>query len=198
MSNHVPPAQFADAPQQGAKLLTLRKKIGWICQLLRFAAPAFAAWVLYALAVSWSDRRAINDGLGRMLQRDLSGMEPWQQAAGFGVEFVVWLFVATACYSIWRLFTLYHSGSILTPGAAIWLRRIALYGIVAQILDIVTRPLLSVIVTLHLPAGQTSRVVNVALTSSDLALLLLLVALLALAHIQKSAAEIAAEHAQFV
>jgi hypothetical protein len=96
------------------------------------------------------------------------------------------------------LFTLYRAGDILKPGAAIWLRRVALYGAVAQILDIVTRPLLSVIVTLHFPAGQNSRVVSVVLTSSDLALLLLLAALLALAHIQKSAAEIAAEHAQFV
>jgi hypothetical protein len=198
MSNDVSPAQFADVPQHEVKLLALRKKIGWICQLLRLAAPAFAAWVLYCLAVSWSDSRSINNGLGRMLQRDLSGIEPWQQAAGLSVEFIVWLFVASACYSIWRLFTLYHSGDILTPGAAIWLRRIALYGVVAQILDIMTRPLLSIIVTLHFPAGQTSRVVNVVLTSSDLALLLLLVALLALAHIQKSAAEIAAEHAQFV
>jgi len=150
------------------------------------------------MAVSWSDPTTIDKGLGRMLQRDLSGIAPWQQAAGFTVEFVVWLFVAAACYSIWRLFTLYRAGDILTPGAAIWLRRVALYGAIAQILDIVTRPLLSVIVTLHFPAGQNSRVVSVVLTSSDLALLLLLAALLALAHIQKSAAEIAAEHAQFV
>ena len=197
MSNDASPAQFADTPQR-AELLSLHRKIGWICQLLPFAAPAFAAWVLCWMAVSWSDPSAIDKGLGRMLQRDLSGIEPWQRAAGFAVEFVVWIFIAAACYSIWRLFTLYRAGAILTPGAAIWLRRVALYGAVAQILDIVTRPLLSVIVTLHFPPGQKSRVVNVVLTSSDLALLLLLAALLALAHIQKSAAEIAAEHAQFV
>jgi len=197
MSYDISPLQTADAPQR-ARLLNLRRKIRWICQLLRFAAPAFAAWALCWLAVTWSDTSAINQGLGQMLHRDLGGVEPWQQAAGFGVTFVVWLFIAAACYSIWRLFTLYHAGDILTSDAAIWLRRIALYGIVAQILDIVTRPLLSVIVTLHFPAGQRSRVVNVFLTSSDLALVLLLVALLALAHIQKSAAEIAGEHEQFV
>jgi Protein of unknown function (DUF2975) len=195
MSHDISAPQSADAAQ---RLPALRKKIRWICRLLRFAAPAFAAWVLYWLAVTWSDRSAINKGLGRMLQRDLSGIEPWQQVAGFGVEFVVWLFVAAACYSIWRLFKLYHSGEILTPGAAIWLRRMALYGIVAQILDIVTRPLLSVIATLHFPAGQRSRLVNVFLTSSDFALVLLLLALFALAHIQKSAAEIASKHEQFV
>ena len=197
MSKDAAPAPSTDAPQR-SELLSLHRKIGWICQMLRFAAPAFAAWVLGCMAVSWSDPTTIDKGLGRMLRRDLSGIAPWQQAAGFAVEFVVWLFVAAACYSIWRLFTLYRAGDILTPGAAIWLRRVALYGAVAQILDIVTRPLLSVIVTLHFPAGQNSRVVSVVLTSSDLALLLLLAALLALAHIQKSAAEIAAEHAQFV
>ncbi len=197
MSNDISPAPFTDMPQ-GARLLTLRKKIGWICQIVRFAAPAYAAWVLYLNVDYWSDTAAINNGYGRLLQRDLSAIAPSQQAAAFGVDFAVWLFAAYACYSSWRLFTLYLSGDVLTPGAARWLRKLALYGAIAQILSVVTRPLVSLILTLHFPAGQKLRIVNIFFQPNDLALLLLLFVLLALAHIQKSAAEIASEHAQFV
>jgi hypothetical protein len=197
MSNDISPAQLTDMPQD-AKLLTLRRKIGWICQMVRVAAPAYAAWVLYLNADYWSNAAAINNGYGRLLQRDLSAIAPWQQASAFGVDFVVWLFAAYACYSSWRLFTLYLAGDVLTPGAALWLRRLALYGTVSQILSIVTRPLVSVILTLHFPANQKLRIVNIFFQPNDLAFLLLLFVLLALAHIQKSAAEIASEHAQFV
>jgi hypothetical protein len=165
MSNDISPAQLTDMPQD-AKLLTLRRKIGWICQMVRLAAPAYAAWVLYLNADYWSDAAAINNGYGRLLQRDLSAIAPWQQASAFG--------------------------------AALWLRRLALYGTVSQILSILTRPLVSVILTLHFPANQKLRIVNIFFQPNDLAFLLLLFVLLALAHIQKSAAEIASEHAQFV
>ena len=197
MSNDISTAPFPDTLQD-AKLLTLRKKIGWICQIVRFTAPVYAAWVLYLTADYWRDTVAINNGNGRWLQRDLSGILPWQQAAAFGVDLVVWLLAAYACYSAWRLFTLYLSGDVLTPGAALWLRRIAFYGTVSEILSVVTRPLVSVILTLHFPANQKLRIVNIFFQPNDLALLLLLFVLLALAHIQKSAAEIASEHAQFV
>jgi hypothetical protein len=196
MSKEILSETFADP--QDAKLVALRKKIGRICQSVRLAAPAYAAWVLYLNATYWSDAAAINNGYGRHLQADLSAIQPWQQAAAFGVNFIVWLFAAYACYSAWRLFTLFLSGEVLTPGAALWLRRLALYGAVSEILSIVTRPLLSVILTLHFPAGQNSRIVNIFFQPNDLAFLLLLFGLLALAHIQKSAAEIAGEHAQFV
>ncbi len=197
MSNDFAPAPFTDTPQD-AKLLTLRQKIGWICQIARLATPAYAGWVLYLNVDFWRDAAAINNGYGRLLQRDLSGILPWQQAAAFGVNFIVWLFTAYACYSAWRLFTLYLSGDVLTPGASLWLRRLALYGTVSEILSVVTRPLISVILTLHFPAGQKLRALNIFFQPNDLALLLLLFVLLALAHIQKSAAEIASEHAQFV
>jgi hypothetical protein len=189
-----PTADLSDDP----KLYRLRREIGWICQILRLASPIFAIWVLFLIARNWSDVALINQAYGRFLQRDLSGIEPWQQVAAFGVEFTVWLFTALACYSIWRLFSLFRSGAVLTLGAALWLRRIAVYGMVSEIIAILSRPLMSVIATLHLPAGQNSRIVNIFFTPSDLALLLLLFVVLALAHVQKSAAEIASEHSQFV
>jgi hypothetical protein len=185
-----------NSPSSNPQIATLRGKIGWICQSVRLAAAAYAVWVLYLLATYWSDAAAINNGYGRLLQKDLSGIAPWQQAAAFGVNFVIWLLAAVACYSAWRLFTTYLAGKIFTLTAAIWLRRLAVYGVAAQALGIITRPLVSVILTMRFPEGQ--RMVNIFLQPDDLAIMLLLLGLLALAHIHKTAAEIAGEHAQFV
>jgi hypothetical protein len=180
------------------RISNLRKKIVWLCQSVRILAAGYAVWVLYLLAVYWSDVAAINDGFGRFLRRDLSGLEPWQQGAAFAVNFVIWLFAAAACYSAWRLFSVYLEGKIFTLESATWLQRLALFGVIAQILEIMTRPLVSVILTLHFPPGQQQRIVNIFFKPEDLAMVMLLLGLLALAHIQKTAAEIAGEHAQFV
>lgn len=187
-----------DAPAADALLSALRGKIGWICHSIRVAALVYAGWLFYLTATYWSDAAAINAGYGRLLQKDLTGVTAWQQAAAFGVQFGIWLVAAAACYSVWRLFTTYLADAIFTLDAVVWLRRAASYGLIAQCLGIVTRPLISVILTMHFPAGQKLRIVNIFLQPDDLAILLLLLVLLAFAHIQKTAAEIAGEHAQFV
>ncbi len=176
------------------ELRALRAKIGWICHSVRLASVLYAAWLLYTLTSYWMNAAAINNGYGRMLQRDLSGISPWQQAAAFGVNFAIWLFAAAACYCAWRLFTAYLSGSILTAGASAWLSRTASFGVIAQLLAIVTRPLISFVLTWHFPAGQHLRVFNIFLQPNDLLTLLLLLAFLALAHVQKTASGIASEH----
>ncbi len=186
------------ASTENPQLVERRGRIGWICQGVRLAAIVYALWVIYALAAFYGNVEAINKGYGRLLQKDLSGVLAWQQAAAFSVNFAVWLIAAAACYSTWRLFTNYLEGKIFTFDSALWLRRLGLYGVVAQLLGIATRPLVSVILTLHFPAGEGQRIVSVFLQPDDLAILLLLFGLVALAHVQKTAAEIAGEHAQFV
>ncbi len=181
-----------DAP---AASPALRGKIAWICQSVRFAALGYAIWTLYINVSYWSDVARINAGYGRLLRRDLSGMEPSQQAAAFAVHFFVWLIAAYACYCAWRLFSAYLRGDIFSAGAALWLRRLALSGIAAQLSGIAVRPL---ILTWHFPAGQNLRIVDIFAQPDDLSTLLLLFGLLALAHIQKTAAEIAVDHARIV
>jgi len=190
--------EHAEATPDQEQFIELRKKIAWICHAVRFSALGYAVWLLYALIVYWTNIETINSGYGRLLNRDLSGMAQWQQALALGVHLVIWAFAAIACHSAWRLFSGFLTGQIFTLGAALALRRIALFGAISQILDIVTRPLMSVILTLHFPAGQQMRIVNLFFRPEDLVLLLLLFALLAFAHIQKTAAQIAGEHAQFV
>jgi len=176
----------------------LRGKIEWICQSVRFAALGYALWTLYINVSFWGDLDAIKNVYGRFLQRDLSGLEPWQQAAAFGLHFFIWLLAAYACYCAWRLFSAYLQGDIFSPRSVLWLRRLALWGLAAQLLGIVVRPLVSVIMTMHFPADQKLRIVNVFAQPEDLSTLLLLFGLLALAHIQKTAAEIADDHARIV
>jgi hypothetical protein len=176
----------------------LGKRIDRICQCERFAALAYALWTLWLNASYWSSVEQIAKGYGHFVGKDLSGVEPWQQAAAFGVTFFVWLFAAYACSCAWRLFSTYLTGEIFSLAAARWLRRLALYGLAAQALGVLTRPVISVILTLHFPAGQNLRLVNIFLLPDDLSTLLLLLGLLALAHIQKSAAQIAEDNAQIV
>ncbi|HTO79804.1 MAG TPA: DUF2975 domain-containing protein [Methylocystis sp.] len=184
----------AEAPHD-PRLETLRRRIGWICHALRLAALAYCLWVLGVHAQFWADESLVVSRFGH-LGVDAAGVAAVQRLEGFGVSFAIWLLLAAACYSAWSLCSTYLAGRIFTRDAALWLRRVALFGLGAALVDIVTRPLVSLIVTAHKGAGQ--HVVSVFLRPEDLSTLMLLTTLLALAHIQKTAAEIADEHAQFV
>lgn len=176
----------------------LRTRISRLCQTVRFAALGYALWTLYLIISHWISVETINNGYGRLLGVDLSGLRPWQQAAGFGLNLSIWVIVAIACYCAWRLFSAYLNGEIFSTVAAIWLQRMAMFGLIAQIADIAARPLLSIFLTLHFLNDQKMRIVNIFVLPNDVIVLLLLSGFLALAHIQKAAAEIAAENAQFV
>jgi len=185
----------ATEASQDPRLEALRRRIGWICHALRLTALAYCLWVLWLHAQFWTDEPLVVSRFGHLGvdAADLSGVQRWE---GFGVSFVIWLLLAAACYSAWSLCSIYLSGRIFTRDAALWLRRVALFGLGAALVDIATRPLVSLIVTAHKGAGQ--HVVSVFMRPEDLSTLMLLATLLALAHIQKAAAEIADEHAQFV
>jgi hypothetical protein len=178
------------------ELARLRGKIGWICHGLRVAAVAYPAWVLYILLTYWTNASAINTSYGRMLHADLTGMSAWQQGAALSTDLVVWLCTAVACICAWRLCSAYLEGRIFSLDASLWMRRVALWGIAAQVLSIASRPLVSAILTVHLEAGQQA--FHGFFQPNDLLTLVLLTTLLALAHIQKAGAEIAADHAQIV
>jgi hypothetical protein len=174
----------------------LRRKIGWLCQFVRFAALAYAGWVCWTVATLWLDRDRVSRAYGTWLKADLSGLQDWQMLAGFAVHTLICAFVLAACRSTWQLFSGYLQGRIFTLDAAIWLRRIGFFGLLAEIADIITRPILSVIISAHLPAGH--RMVGIAVNQNDLAFLMLLTAILALAHIFTKAAELAAENEAIV
>lgn len=170
----------------------LRQEIGWICQFVRFAALAYAGWTLFAITTLWWSAARVKAHYGNWLRIDLTGMESWQRLGGFTIHFGIWLLVVACVICTWRLFSGYLAGRIFTLDAAILLRRAALFGLAAQIADILTRPLVTGITSLHLPQG--SRALAIGFSQVDLVLLLLLAALVALAHIFKTAAAIAEEN----
>lgn len=174
----------------------LRARIGWLCESVRWGALAYAAWVLYGVAAYWLDPPRVARHWSAWLHVDVPTPAPWQQAAGFLVHFVLWLAVAAACHAVWRLFSSYLRGAVFTPDAALWLRRVAVYGLIAEGGDMLARPLVSMIVAATLP-GQ-GRPVSVFAQPSDLLNVTFLLGFLALAHVFKAAAEIADDHAQFV
>lgn len=179
-----------------ARLDSLRARIGWLCQALRVAAAAYCVWMLYIIVSFWSDEALVVSRFAKPLGVDVSGVTGLQRIGAFGVNFLIWTLLAAACFSGWRLFSAYLAGRIFTPDAAAWLRRLALFGLVAALVDIAARPLTSLILTAHKGAGQ--HVVSVFFRPEDLSTLLLLATLLSLAHIQKTATDIADENAQIV
>jgi hypothetical protein len=179
-----------------AAATALRQRIGWLCHLLRFAALGYAAWVLGLVILHWSSAERVARVYGGWLKADLSGVQMWQRLAGFSISLVIWAFAAAACYSVWRLFSGYLAGRIFTVDAATWLRRIGSFGLIAQVIDVVARPLTTALVTLHLPAD--ARHVAFAFNPNDLVFVLFLCGFIALAHVYKAAAEIADDNAQFV
>ena len=174
----------------------LRQKIGWLCQLVRFTALAYAGWVLYQIVTLWLDRAMVIRHYGNWYRADLSLLSDWQRLAGFLVHLGIWLLVAAACCAVWKLFSGYLNGRIFTPDAAMQLRLLGIFGLSAEILDLATRPLISTLLTLHLPAG--SRIVAITTNPNDLLNILFLIGFLALAHIYKSAADIAEDNEQIV
>lgn len=181
---------------QSSPSSALRARIGWLCQLVRWGALAYAGWVLYAIVGYWLDPARVARHWSAWLHSDVPSPLPWQQAAGFIVHFALWLALAAACHAVWRLFSSYLSGKVFTPDATLWLRRVGVFGLIAQGGDMLARPLVSMIVTSTLPPG--ARLVSVFAQPADLLNVTFLLGFLALAQVFKVAAEIADDHAQIV
>lgn len=174
----------------------LRRRIGWLCQTIRLIVAAYAVWVLWLVFSFWGNGAWIVQIYSGLHQMPVLPLEAWQRIAGLCISLTTWSITAVACWCAWRLFSTYLKGQIFSVDAALWLRRVGIFGLSAMGLDIVTRPLVSALVTWHMPAGH--RVLGINLNPHDLLTIMFLVSLVALAHIFKAAAEIADENAQIV
>lgn len=187
-----------DVFMAGSSDITLHGRIKKTCQIVRFTAVILAGWLLLEIIRLWSNVERIDSYFGPVFKKDLSGIEPWQQFAGSFIYLLIWSLGAAACYSIWRVFSAYLNHQIFSLNTTLWLKRAAMLGLAAKLLDICARPLISVILTLHFPAGQKLRLISLYLAPNDLIILALLLALFAIAHILMVATEIAQDNAQIV
>lgn len=174
----------------------LQRRIGWLCQLIRLIAAAYALWILVLVFLFWGDPDRVMRVYSGILQANIIAITNGQRLAGLTVSMASFTLTAIACWSVWQLFSGYLAGRIFTVDSAIWLRRIGTFGLMAQGLDLLTRPLVFAIVTWHMPSGQ--RATGIHFSPNDLLIILFLVGLVALAHVFKAAAEIADDNAQIV
>ena len=173
----------------------LRRRIGWICHALRIAALVWIGWIVLMILVVWSDKTAVLSAYQRWLLVDLAGVSNASYAAALAVLFVNCAAAAAVAWCIWRLFGTYLQGRVFTVDAALWLRRTGLAGVAAVVVNLLARIVIVAIFTgqLILLPPQGSIVLP-----QDLLHLIFSLFLLALAHIFKAAAEMAADHAQIV
>ena len=178
------------------RILALQGRIGWICQIGRVLAAGYALWTLWLTATFFADGALVGRRFGMIAGLGPVEVTSGQQWAGFGLVMVDWLVLAITCGTAWQLFTSYLNGRIFTPDAANLLRRTALSGIAAVLLDLALRPVLVWLVAGTVPAYAKASWYY--FSPHDLALLAFLVSLFAIAHIFKVAAELAEENAEIL
>jgi hypothetical protein len=173
----------------------LRGRIAWICHGVRIAALVWIGWITVMVLITWSNKAAILEAYGRMLGMDVSGVSSAAYALACALVAADIAMVAVIVFCIWQLFTTYLAGRVFTIDAALWLRRTGIVIIAAVVVDVLFRVLIS-----SLFAGKLVifGAYGPLVLPQDLLHLIFALFLLALAHIFKSAAEMADDHAQIV
>lgn len=182
--------------QSPAYARALRQRIGWICHLVRWLSVFYAGWIFWLIGWFWSDGERVRRAYAFKTKLVLTEPEAWQRAIGYGLNMIDWLLVVAAIFAVWQLMGEYLKGQIFQPAPSLWLRRIGTFGLAAMAVDILLRPVLSAVMSLHMPQG--ARFIAIDFQPNDLLNTLFLMAFIALAHIFKSAAELADEHAQII
>lgn len=183
----------------------LRTRIGWLCHLIRIAAVLWAGWLLANNLWGWRQlgpdtAPKIAEGLGHLLNADLSGLSNAQVVSVYAEGIGLWAFNAAIAFCIWRLFGTYLQGRIFTIDAAIWLRRLGMTGFAAVLAEIVGRRLSLLILTshAHVPAITLLWSGPPPLIPFDALRAVFCLLVVMLGQIFKTAAAMADDHAQIV
>jgi hypothetical protein len=192
IDDKVPPAAASAASPAQA---ILRKKIGWLCQLIRGMAVVWALWVLYWIVSFWGDHQKVAGAYGKAFNFDPAAVPDAGYYAALAINIFMWCLVALLVGALWRLFSTYLAGQIFTVEASKWLRRVALVGGFAKIIDILSRPVIFALMTAGHDVGGRH---GWFFAPVDLLEAIFVTFLFSLAYIFKTAAELADEHAQIV
>lgn len=60
---------------EDSRLDLLRRRIGWLCQTLRFALVAYCLWIFVSIATFWSDEAQVVSRFAS-LKVDVDGIQP--------------------------------------------------------------------------------------------------------------------------
>ena len=152
--------------------------------------------MLGGVAAFWAftSPEAIKDIRG--LGYDVTALPPAYRLLAFLVSMIPGAIGVYGLMALRRLFGAYRDGAIFAAGNALDLRAFAFSVVGSVLANIVTGPVLSVIVSWHNPPG--SRVLAVSFRSDDLAALFVGCLFLVVAWIMAEAQRLAEDNAQIV
>jgi hypothetical protein len=192
-----------DVVADDLRLQELRRRIGWICQILRFGAPVTFIWGQVDLMIYLADKARLSKQAALIL--DESFMRPftdWQCLALFAISIPSTLADFALVYNVWLLVSGYLAGRIFTIDAARLMQRCGVAGIASVIASLLMRaPALAIYAASRPTRGPFAdpfKDPEFYFGPGDLHMLMFYLALIALAHVQKTAAEICSENGQIV
>jgi hypothetical protein len=173
----------------------LRRRVAPLCHAIRWSAVGWGLWATATALMVFAGTDHVAEHYGRALKTDL-GQLP---VSGYVMALTIivldlalaWLVIAF----VWRLFGRYLRGDIFSHVAVAEMWRVGWAGVAAVAADIVARPLLAYALTLHLDESQRHHFWT---TPEDLLHLLMVLFIVALAHIFRAGVEIADDHRQIV
>jgi hypothetical protein len=176
--------------------ISAQAKLRITAQFVRALSMSYAIWVLWRILRWWLDGGQVIKGMGRYLNRDLTGMADWQRMAALGLDLAAWGFLFIAVMCCWRFLSHLRNTLAFTPQGAKQLMRCAQMGLTCEALTLLSNPVKTYFLTAHLGADQ--QVWNWGFSPSDLLGIILCVALLLFAFVYVWALEIADENKGFV
>ncbi len=170
-------------------------KLRLLSHLLRAVSAGYAVWVLWRIVTWWLDADKVRRGYSSFLERDLSGMADWQRYAALGVDSVAWVLLAVAVVHCWK-FLNFLTQPTRWNDATLHITRCAWFAIACETITELTRPVQSLLMTIHLSA--TEQVWKLNFRTIDMLAILFCLALLLFAYVFAWTVEIAEENRSFV
>lgn len=174
----------------------LRNRVSTLCHLIRWAAVAWIIWVLGLIVTTWSDVDQLKRSWGSMLNLDLTALPSAHYAAAFATILIDWSIAGVVVIFVWRLFGCYLRGSIFSGEAVDEMRCLGWAGLAAVSADIVVRPILQWLFSMHLDVGP--QLAGFWLEPNDALHILMALFVVALAHIFRTGVEIADDNRQII
>ena len=171
------------------------RKLQRLAHLLRAVSAGYTVWVLWRILTWWLDADKVLRGYSSFLGKDLSGMADWQRLAALTVDSVAWVLLALAVAHCWK-FLNFLTQSTRWNDASLHITRSAWFAIACETITELTRPVQSLLMTIHLASNE--QVWKWNFRTVDMLAILFCVALLMFAYVFAWTVEIAEENRSFV
>ena len=159
--------------------------------VILLALLLFMAWAPLPSVATWLDQDGAH--LMPLLHGEFTDAVRWRLV---GVTALPVALALAALWQLWCLFGHYGRGDVFGAPALARLRRFGWLAVVVALVQPMSNVLMSVAISLDNPKGE--RMLQIALSTNDYALLLLSLVLVALARVVSEASRLAEENEQFI